>query len=253
MVRVGQCQPEGEYLELVTTADLHLGAQTHDPARAARHRKYILEEPDRLTWDVGDALENATKHSIGLGVFEQTLRPREQREAGREYYRPLADSGQLLGVLDSNHGQRGKDVDANAQEILAEMLDVPFLGARVVFVFHVGRFSYSVYSTHGKGGGTATAGRIKVLERLRNQNQGLDAYIVGHFHSNIIVPFTCQRYEPRKFKLVPHIQYGAIAAGFLDYEGSYAEAEGYDYPIPGQVSIRMYKDERKIEVVRLAN
>jgi hypothetical protein len=242
--------PEGDYLELVTTADPHVGAKTHNARRYAAHQKYILGSPDRLTVGLGDDLENATKTSVGSGVYEQTMSPGDQLDVCADWWKAVKD--QSLGILKSNHGARSANaVDMDPQKLLAQLAGVPFLGYRAGFAFRIGSFIYTGYAIHGIGGSATPQGRLKALERVRNKRQGLDFYIMGHFHTQQIVPFSCERYIQRKQRLAPHTQYGAIAGSFVDFEDSYAEGAEYDYPIPGQIAVRMFKDERRIEVVGL--
>ena len=92
--------PTSDRIEIVPTADLHAGASTFDEKRAIAHRDYILSDPDRYTWSLADDHENATKTSVGAGVYEQTMSPSQQRVWLAEYYRPLAEAGKLLGIME---------------------------------------------------------------------------------------------------------------------------------------------------------
>jgi hypothetical protein len=245
-------QPEGEYLSLVTVGDPHVGGKTHNRGRFMAHQRYILASPDRLALGLGDDLENATKASVGSGVYEQTISPEEQLNVCAEWWSAVADRS--LGILHCNHGARTVNASGlNPQAVLARFAGVPYLGYRAGFAFHVGPYIYTVYAIHGHGKAATAQGRRQFLERIKNKRQGLDVYLAGHFHTQDIMSFSCERYIQRKQRLAHHVQYGAIAGSFLDFEESYGEEAEYDYPIPGQVEIRMYKDERRVEVVGLPN
>ena len=73
----------------------------------------------------------------------------------------------------------------------------------------------------------------------------------AHTHSWVHHPQTAYRIDARHLKC-HEIEQNMITTGsFLDYDGSYAAEKPYGIPTPGMASIRLYRDERRVEVVRL--
>ena len=60
-----------ESVQLAPLYDVHIGHDRHDAATFAKHLRWIRETPNVLTWNGGDLIENASKLSVGAGVYEQ--------------------------------------------------------------------------------------------------------------------------------------------------------------------------------------
>ena len=58
--------------------DVHIGNSSHDASLFAKHVRWIAGNPHVLTWNGGDMVEQATKLSIGAGVYEQDFSPQNQ-------------------------------------------------------------------------------------------------------------------------------------------------------------------------------
>jgi len=252
--------PEGPCIEFVGTFDLHIGSPQFQEKKALAHRSYILGSPDRYTFDGGDSQENAIRDSPGSAVFEQIAPPRVQRDMAREFYRPLKP--QMLGVFASNHGDRSnKSVDWSPDEWLADVMDVPYIKWEAVFSITVSDphkagmakqgYTYLIHVRHSVCNGTTPASIIQGMMRKSQRLQGCDAYLTGHCHQWVWHPLTVTVCDPRHKKLKQITQHLVASSAFLSYEDGYAEQKGYAYPTEGQVSLKLYRDERKVEVGRL--
>src|SRR5258706_2467659 len=84
-------RPESDFPELIVTVpdswpsitwaplyDVHIGSRHHDAPLFARHLKWLRNTPHVITWGGGDLIENASKLSIGAGVYEQDFNPQHQ-------------------------------------------------------------------------------------------------------------------------------------------------------------------------------
>src|SRR5690348_17043803 len=80
--RISRLRPESQFPELVVTVpdswesiqlaplyDVHMGHAQHDAEMFKRHLRWIRETPNVLTWNGGDLIENASKLSVGAGVY----------------------------------------------------------------------------------------------------------------------------------------------------------------------------------------
>lgn len=238
---------EQEYVDLITTADLHVGSPQFDDHQALKHRKYIEAHPDRYTWSLADDFENATRRSVGAGVYEQTLRPKAQREYLREWYRDMADAGKVLGIHESNHSIRSvDDSDFSPQEWLADKLGVEWLGGQAVLKIQVGKQAYLIHSMHGAAGGTTPSAIFLSLNRTRQIVQGCDAYVHGHVHQTVHTTVNC--YLPGTTRLTERPQWMGTAGSFMRY-GGYAEAKGLQVPYSHQWCFRMHKQTHTLQVL----
>ena len=248
-----QLNPDGEYIELIPISCLHIGAAQFEENRALRFRSHALESPDRYVWDLGDTVENATRYSIGAGVYEQVMSPSKQLDYAEEFYRPLRERGKLLGLHNSNHGFRSeKEVDFHPIEMLCRELQVPFLGWQNVFSFKVGdnhKRRYNIFSHHGKYNGRSIGGALNALVSMRMLVHCCDVYVQGHIHRRI-----CHEEQirlPGKTNTMLMRQHFIAAGGFISYDESYAEMCGLLPPLSGSATIRLYERESRVEVIPL--
>jgi len=212
-----------------------------------------LADPDRYTWDLGDTLENATRDSIGAGVYEQVLTPEQQEEYTIEFYRPLVDAGRLLGIHNSNHGYRtDKAVGRSPIRILCREIGVPFLGWQNVFSLKVGenhQRRYNIFSWHGKYSGRSVGGALNALVAMASIVHNCDAYCMGHIHRKLIHEDNIR--VPGKTRLNEIRRHFLACGGFIDYDDSYAEMMGLLPALPGTGTLRFYKTEPRVELIPL--
>lgn len=248
-----QFRPEGNYIELVGIADLHIGAKTFNEKRALRHRDYILDHPDRKVVDLGDHTENALRDSPGNALYEQKLSPSEQRAAAKEYYSPLRD--RVLCVCESNHsGRSTRLADIGPDDMLCAFLGAPLVVEGMLSVtVGDGRYgqSYNILVRHSVGNCCTPASIIAALQRKSMRVQGLDAICVGHSHQYVYYPQVAEIPDPRHKKVRVVTQHLCCSDSFMDFDDSYAQSGNYARPVPGQIALRLYKDRHEIEVVRL--
>lgn len=173
--------------------DVHLGAIEHCETAWNNFCDMIQKDKRKKIIIVGDLLNNATRSSVS-NIFEETLRPREQKKRMMEYLSPLRKS--ILCAVSGNHERRsGKDADndpmydimvkldledyyrQNAAFMKISCGDYPHGGSKSVYTFLV---------THGAGGGIYTGATVNRNERFGNVVEGLDCLIVGHTHKGTV-------------------------------------------------------------------
>ena len=97
---------------------------------------------------------------------------------------------------------------------------------------------YTLYATHGHGGGRMKGGKANNLDRLKNIVMA-DIYCMGHTHTKVILDGQVNEVD-RKF-----VNSGA----FLERGESYVAANCYEPQNMGCPCIWMSGKERKINVV----
>lgn len=72
--------PNRQDIEIWPIADVHLGAAEHDAEAWGAFCKTLTQKENAYVTIVGDLINNATRSSIS-NIFQETLRPREQKKA----------------------------------------------------------------------------------------------------------------------------------------------------------------------------
>ena len=196
--------PENRDIILFPISDVHLGASEHMEKEWADFCRQIEETPNAYIILGGDLINNATSNSVS-NVFEETMRPREQKKVIAEMLTPIRD--RILCAVSGNHERRsGKDVDDDPTYDIMCKLDIEHLyRENMAFVkIRIGKRdgdgmknpTYMLTVTHGAGGGILTGGAVNRNERFGYVVDGMDCLIVGHTHK----PFVTQ---PSKIKIDP--------------------------------------------------
>ena len=197
--------PENRDILLFPISDVHLGASEHMEKEWAEFCRHIEELPNAYIILGGDLINNATRNSVS-NVFEETMRPREQKKVIAEMLMPLRD--RILCAVSGNHERRsGKDADDDPTYDIMCKLDLEHLyRENMAFVkIRIGKKdgdgmknpTYMLTVTHGAGGGLLTGGAVNRNERFGYVIDGMDCLIVGHTHK----PFVTQ---PSKIKIDPY-------------------------------------------------
>jgi predicted phosphodiesterase len=196
---------ENRDILLFPISDVHLGASEHMEKEWAEFCRHIEELPNAYIILGGDLINNATRNSVS-NVFEETMRPREQKKVIAEMLMPIRD--RILCSVSGNHERRsGKDADDDPTYDIMCKLDLEHLyRENMAFVkLQIGKKdgdgmknpTYMLTVTHGAGGGMLTGGSVNRNERFGYVIDGMDCLIVGHTHK----PFVTQ---PSKIKIDPY-------------------------------------------------
>lgn len=186
-------------------ADVHLGAAEHLEKEWSLFCAHLLDDPHAYVTLGGDLINNGTKNSVS-NVYEERLRPREQKRRMVEMLTPLRD--RIICLVPGNHEWRSaKEVDDEPTYDIACKLDLEHLYrqnmAFVKLQFGDNRNghgsdnpTYVLGVAHGAGGGMLTGSAVNRAERFAYVIDGLDGLIVGHTHK----PFVT---APEKIKVNP--------------------------------------------------
>jgi len=185
--------PDRPDLKIYPIADVHLGAAECMQKEWREFCDSLTDDPNAYVILAGDLINNATRNSVS-NIFEETMRPREQKAAMVEMLRPLKD--RILCMVSGNHERRNKDVDDDPSYDIACKLDIEDLyRENVAFVkIQMGKQeqsgvinpTYTLTVTHGSGGGVLSGGVINRNERFAYAIDGCDALIVGHSHKPMV-------------------------------------------------------------------
>lgn len=186
--------PDRHDIRIYPVGDVHLGAAEHMAHEWQEFCKAVLADENAYLVLLGDLLSNATRSSVS-NVFEEVMRPRDQKRLMTELLRPLAP--RILAMVSGNHERRsGKDSDNDPSLDIASKLDIEDLYRRdTAFVkIQMGdnrsggdkNPTYVLACTHGAANGALTGGAVNRAERFGYVLSGADALILGHTHKPFI-------------------------------------------------------------------
>lgn len=193
--------PDRQDITIYPISDVHLGAAEHMTREWELFCQRVVNEPNSYIILGGDLINNATRNSVS-NIFEETMRPREQKKIMVKMLEPIREK--LIVAVEGNHERRNRDVDNSVVYDIMCKLDLEHLyRENIAFVkIQMGKPrgdgkknpTYILTVTHGSGGGILTGGAVNRNERFGYVLDGADALIVGHTHK----PFVTQ---PSKIKI----------------------------------------------------
>ncbi len=185
---------ENKDIKIYPISDLHVGARESMTRAWEQFVKRIKTEPNSYITIGGDMTNNGIKSSV-TNIYEEVMRPRDQKQYLSEQLRDIKDK--ILCVVPGNHESRSnKEVDDNPLYDVCCKLDIEdrFRENAAFVLLRMGNIkgdgtrnpSYSICVQHGKGGGIYTGASVNRNERFGYTIDGLDVLIVGHSHKPVI-------------------------------------------------------------------
>ena len=222
--------PKDEDIHLHFIADVHLGAKEHLTNEWEKFCSTILDDPNAYIILGGDLINNATRNSVS-NIFDETMRPSEQKRVMAKMLKPLRE--RILCAVPGNHeGRSGKDADDDPMYDIMCKLDLEdYWRENIAFLkIQLGHnpdhsSTYSLAVMHGSGGGILTGGIVNRNERFAYAIDGIDALLVGHSHKpaitqpgKILVDTHNNQVSMKPFKVI-------TATSWLDWGGYAAKKQ----------------------------
>lgn len=176
-------------------SDVHLGSLEHNEKEWADFVYGLVSDPNAYVILAGDLMNNATRSSVS-NIFDETLRPREQKERLVKMLKPIKDK--ILCAVSGNHERRSiKDVDDDPMYDVMCKLDIEDVYRQNMAFLKIQMGSakmrkngkgatYTLAITHGAGGGVLSGSTINRNERFAYAIDNLDCLIVGHTHKGMV-------------------------------------------------------------------
>lgn len=188
---------ELQQVRLLPISDTHLGDPHADEELLRKRIEFIRTHDDVYTILCGDILNNATRSSVS-DVYGERYSPMQAVNHAVRLFEPIKHK--ILGVVDGNHEARTyKDSGICLGQVIAAELGLSDKycseGAFIFLRFgqaHNGKretngsgkcrkLCYTIYFTHGNGGGKKAGGKLNALEDLTGIVDA-DVYVAGHVH-----------------------------------------------------------------------
>lgn len=226
-------------LEVHTLADLHMGDRLCDTRLIQQHLQEIESNSAAYVIVNGDIINNATKSSVS-DSYSEMLPPMEQLDRAIQLLAPIRDK--ILCMNDGNHENRTYRMDGiQLMRIVAQQLGIEDRyspeGSLIFIRFGAGekkehrnpkrrrKLCYTIYATHGSGGGRKVGGKANRLSDLSGIVDA-DIYVHSHTHLPMIFKEGYFRVNPISSKVSKVDKLFVNTAATLDY-GGYGESAGY--------------------------
>ena len=185
-------------LEIHTFADLHIGDAFCDEKYIISRLQYIQNTPNAFVIMNGDLINNATKTSVSDNYAEK-IPPMQQIQKIVDLFEPVKDK--ILAVTSGNHENRTYNKEGiDIMGLVCAQFDISDRykknGAYIFLKFGryaeggtnegrkstVRKICYTIYCTHGSGGGRKEGAKAI---RLADMASVVDADIYIHAHTHL--------------------------------------------------------------------
>ena len=192
-------------IEILALSDWHIGDRQSDGKRIQALLDYIQSKPNVFVILNGDFMNCAIKNSIS-DVYSETVSPMEALKQCVKLFDPIKD--RILCIDDGNHERRAwREVGVDLTQLMATQLGLgdKYSNASTLMFVRVGMrheqgqhprpVNYSIYVTHGSGGGRKEGGKLQRLVDL-SAIIDTDIYIHSHTHLPAIARTSYYRVSP---------------------------------------------------------
>lgn len=226
--------PYAEQIEIHPMSDLHIGDAHCDYKAIMERIEYIKNTPNAYCILDGDLMDTAIASSVG-DTYGANIQPMEQLQHCVKIFEPIKDK--ILAVLQGNHEHRIYKADGlDITSLMCSQLGIPHKYSPTTALVFV-RFGktnsrshhrpqlYTIYVTHGTGGGRKEGGKVNRLADLAAIVDA-DLYIMGHTHLPVVMKEAFYRTNSGNSSVAIVDKLFVNTAASLDY-GGYGDAQGY--------------------------
>lgn len=228
-----------DHIDIHIFSDWHIGDVNCKMSEIRKEIEEVKNNKNAYCICNGDLINNATKASVS-DMYAETMTPQEQVEALCELLEPIKDK--ILMITRGNHEQRThRESGIDLSAVIANMLgcrDKYSQDGGVLFIRfghqsrghkdHKGivrRQSYTMYVTHGTGGGRkegAKAIRLADMAAIVDT----DIYIHSHTHLPMVMKEAFFRVDTTKAQVKPVEKLFVNSGAKLGY-GGYGQAKEF--------------------------
>lgn len=243
-------------LELLICADYHYGDPHCNVGAIKEDIEYIKTHDNAYCVFAGDLMNCAIRGSIG-DVYTD-LAPMEQLKVCSELLSPIAHK--CVGIVSGNHENRHyKTNGVDMTRILARQLGIEdrYSEDTALVFLRFGRSSkheqhhrpilYTIYITHGSGGGRKEGGKIQRLVDYSNVVDA-DLYIAGHTHLPASLKIGYARPSPANNSITYCSKLFVNSCAKLDF-GGYGDIGGFRPPALDSPKVILNGERKEMRAV----
>ena len=254
-MRIVECNLSREFekVEILPLADLHMGDSKLKREMFDEFIDYVLAEPYRYVLCGGDLMNNAIKSSVS-NIYEECMTPSQQKKSLKKELSPIKD--RILVMVEGNHEARtSKETDQSPMEDIAEFLNVPYCEDEVILKVTFGkvrgkegkRQCYTIYTTHGNGGGKRPGSAINNIELVALGTEA-HVFIMGHIHKKIAYKHGYRKIDLRNNKIIECERLFVFTSHWSGF-GGYAAKKLFTPSSLGTVPVILYGHKKKMEAI----
>lgn len=224
--------PYADMIEIHPMSDLHIGDAHCDYKSILQRLEYIKNTPNAYCILDGDLMDTAIANSVG-DTYGAHIQPMQQLEHCVKIFEPIKDK--ILAVLPGNHENRVYRADGiDVTQIMCSQLGLQgrYSSTTALVFVRFGKNSdkgrpqlYSIYVTHGAGGGRKEGGKVNRLADLSSIVDA-DIYIHGHTHLPLVFKEAFYRVCTSNSSVAMVDKLFVNTAASLDY-GGYGDTAGF--------------------------
>lgn len=226
--------PYAEQIEIHPMADLHLGDPHSDYRGIVQRIEYIKNTENAYCILDGDLMDAAIASSIG-DTYGASLQPMEQLKECVKLFEPIKHK--ILAVLPGNHEHRIYKQDGiDMTELMCSQLNIADKYSNTTALLfvrfgkrkhnsHGRRQLYTLYVTHGNGGGRKEGGKVNRLADLACIVDA-DIYIHAHTHLPLVFKESFFRVSGANSSVAQVEKLFVNTSAALTY-GGYGDKQGY--------------------------
>ena len=219
-------------VEIHTLADWHIGEKGCKINEIKAVLKHIQDTPYAYAILNGDLMNNATKTSVS-DCYAEAIPPMQQLQTLCELLEPIKDK--ILMITQGNHEARtyrNDGIDLSA--LMSKQLGIydRYVREGGVLFLRFGndpkrqrRVCYTLYCTHGSGGGKKVGSKANVLVE-KASIVDTDIYVIGHHHTPFATRQSYYRIDTANSAVAKIDKLFVCTAAKLDY-GGYGETFGF--------------------------
>lgn len=221
-------------IEIIPVADYHWADPNSDHGKIMSDIEYIRNHDNVFCILNGDLMDCAIASSVG-DTYGATLSPMEELRACVELFKPIAHK--VLCVTQGNHEARHYRTNGlDLTELMCRQLGIEDrYSPTTALIFlrfgmldkhkHSRKVLYTIYVSHGNGGGRKEGGKIQRLIDLSTIIDA-DVYICGHTHLPAMLKDSFARPSMSNNSITYGTRLFVNTSAKLNY-GGYGETMGY--------------------------
>lgn len=246
---------EVDKVEIHPLADLHIGDSMCDFKAICDELEYIKNTPNCYCLLDGDLMDTAICSSIG-DTYGANLQPMEQLKQCVKLFEPIKEK--IIAVVGGNHENRVYKTDGiDLTALMCNQLGIVERYSPTTALIYI-RFGscakkpsrkicYTVYMTHGSGGGCREGGKIQRLADLAGIVDA-DIYLMAHVHQPAAFRNSFFRADPSNNGVTKAEHLFVNTAAWLEY-GGYGDKAGFKPASTINPTITLYSGKKFAKAV----
>lgn len=234
-----------DHCHIIPLSDIHVGDTHFNENKYLKMIDWIAKTDNVFVTLGGDLINNAILGSVS-DIYGEVKTPTQAKRWVTESLKPIQHK--ILGMVTGNHERRSKKLtDWDISEDIANELNIPYNADSLYMNIKLGkhnnggRLNYTMYLTHGSGGGGTPGGRANAIYKA-NKIVIADIVCMGHVHNIMAFPDTIFVPDVRHSKLVQMKRLYVVSGSYTEY-GGYSDAA---MMAPGKTGApRIYLDGKR--------